>query len=220
MGNLIAEAYHVNLKNHVSGKLIDLGCGKVPLYETYQPFATDVFCTDRGGQNEMGMYLDFISDLSFPLPIKGEVIDTIILSDVLEHIPQPDMLWGEMARILRTGGVIFLSVPFLYGQHERPDDYYRYTKFALERFAKQSGFNILLLQPLGGSLEVLADIAAKHIQNIPLIGKLVAVILQEITFMFSRTKIGIRTIEKTGEFFPLGHFVVAEKLPKIQHTIQ
>ena len=56
-----------------------------------------------------------------------------------------------------------MNVPFYYWLHERPHDYYRYTEYALRRFAETAGFNFLLIKTLGGVPEIIADILAKNL---------------------------------------------------------
>ncbi|HRF81361.1 MAG TPA: methyltransferase domain-containing protein, partial [Flavobacteriales bacterium] len=75
--------------------------------------------------------------------------DTIILSDVLEHIRKPEALVKEMYRILAPGGQVIMNVPFYYGLHEQPFDYYRYTQFALRAITEDAGFAVVELEAIG-----------------------------------------------------------------------
>jgi hypothetical protein len=95
--------------------------------------------------------------------------------------------------------------------HEIPNDYFRYTEFALTHFAEANGFEILILRSIGGTPEILGDIFAKHFLHIPIIGRFLAVATQKITQAFINTSVGKRISEKTGRIFPLGYFVVLEK---------
>lgn len=212
MADLVASIYQINLREYARGRLLDLGCGKVPLYIAYKEYITDNICVDWKNTLHKNEYLDFEFDLTKELPFDDNEFDTIILSDVLEHIPQPDKLWKEMYRILSTNGKLIINVPFYYWLHERPHDYYRYTEFALKRFVDESGFNIVRLKSIGGSPEVLADILAKHIQFIPLIGPHLAICVQYIIAAFVKTAFGNKISCKTSEAFPYGYFLVAEKL--------
>ena len=106
MADLIAGFYDKNLHQYARGKLLDLGCGKVPLFIAYREYVTDNICVDWENTTHKAEYLDFEFDLTKVLPFVDEEFDTIILSDVLEHIPQPEHLWKEMARILSIDGKI------------------------------------------------------------------------------------------------------------------
>ena len=209
--DLIAGFYDSNLRQHAKGKLVDLGGGTVPLYAAYRKFVTDIICVDWGSTFHENGYLDYELDLKKNLPFSDGEFDTIILSDVLEHIPVPDQLWGEMARILSKNGKIIMNVPFYYWLHDQPHDYYRYTDFALRRFVEMSGLRLIQLEPIGGAPEVMADIFAKSILGLPKLGRSLALAAQWFTSGFIRTKFGKKVSEATSSSFPLGYFLIAEK---------
>ena len=66
-------------------------------------------------------------------------------------------------------GKLILSVPFLYGVHEAPHDYHRWTAFKLRAFCEANGLKVLELQPYGGGLEVVLDIVGKHLDLHPIL---------------------------------------------------
>lgn len=211
VADTVARLYDKYLRQHASGKLLDLGCGKVPLYNAYKDYITNNICVDWENTLHKNDYLDFECDLTKDLPFENSEFDTIILSDVLEHIPQPENLWKEMARILAVNGKLIVNVPFYYCIHEQPHDYYRYTEFALRRFIDNSGLTLVQLERIGGSPEILADFLAKQVQSIPLIGVRLAILIQYLTGAFVKTAFGKRISENRSEVFPLGYFLVAEK---------
>ena len=211
IAELVAVRYDQALKHHARGRLIDLGCGKVPLYVGYSKYVDEICCVDWEGSFSANIHLDATQDLTKPLKFEDGAFDTVILSDVLEHIPTPDTLVNETGRILRSGGALIMNVPFLYGLHEMPHDYYRYTESALRRFAENAGLRVVTLDPIGGSIEVFADLAAKHIAQLPLIGGVCAVALQYLVAVFSKSMLGQRMIAYSGRRFPLGYFMVAQK---------
>jgi SAM-dependent methyltransferase len=206
-----AEYYDANLKLHAKGRLLDLGCGKVPLYDAYRKYVTDIICIDWEHSLHKNNHLDFEADLTKALPFLDGEFNAIILSDVLEHIPEPDPFCREMARVLSPGGKLIMNVPFYYWLHEQPHDYYRYTEFALRRFMERSGMRVLQLQAIGGSPEVLADVFAKNVKRLPIVGTPVAMLSQWAISTLTRTPIGRRFSAATGRTFPLGYFLVAVK---------
>jgi SAM-dependent methyltransferase len=58
--------------------------------------------------------------------------DVIVLSEVLEHVHSPHLAIENIHRILRNDGRLILTVPFIFPIHERPHDYFRYTRYGLE----------------------------------------------------------------------------------------
>ena len=210
IADLVAEAYDASIPAHVSGRLLDMGCGKAPLFGAYRQFGTEVQCIDWTNSLHGSDYLDKTCDLTGAIPYPDASFDTILLSDVLEHLPEPMNCWREMGRLLAPGGKVLLNVPFYYQLHEEPHDYYRYTEFALRRFAEGSGFQVLHLEAIGGAIEILADVVAKLLASAKLPSGARAV--QYIAWKFSRSSIGSRISRRTGKRFPFGYFMITQKV--------
>lgn len=212
--DLVAARYDQAIRSYAKGDLIDLGCGNVPLYPAYKDRVSSITCVDWPATKHKLDHLDHEVDLTQRLPFLDNSFDTIILSDVLEHIPKPGQLWSEMYRILAPGGVAIINTPFLYWVHEVPHDYYRYTEYALERFAEEANFSVISLEPIGGLPEVLADFIAKKPRVIPIIGHLfrkpTIILIQKMTWVFVHS-LGKSMSRKTSKKFPLGYFMVVEK---------
>jgi SAM-dependent methyltransferase len=170
-----------------------------------------VTCVDWPSSVHASPYLDQAVDLNGPLPFEDAAFDTVVLSDVLEHLAAPALLWSEMTRVLAPGGHVLLNTPFLYGIHEAPHDYARYTEFGLRRFAGQAGLEVVLLAPVGGSLHVMADLLAKHLAHLPLAGPALASAVQGLVALADRFAWGRRLAQRSSERFPLGYFMVAAK---------
>jgi len=217
--NLVATAYLPALKSHARGRLLDLGCGKAPFYGAYKDLVAQVTCVDWGNSLHQTDHLDKVADLTKPLEFADEAFDTIILSDVLEHIPVPLDLCREIARMLAPGGKLIMNVPFYYPLHETPHDYYRYTEFALRRFMQISGMQIIQLQPLGGALEITSDILSKNIMRLPFAGRITAAALQRGSWWFVNSRVGKKLSEKTSGQFPLAYFMVAQRISEPSESV-
>jgi len=207
MVGLIADRYQKALPVHARGRLLDMGCGSAPLYGAYRNHVSEVTCVDWANGPHSNQHLDLECDLTAPLPFPNGSFDTILLSDVLEHLPDPKHCWAEVARLLAPGGKLILNVPFYYPIHEEPHDYYRYTRFALRRFAEQAGLSVVELEPIGGAPEILADLLAKLLTGVKLGWGASAI--QSIARAFVRTGAGARLSRKTSTRFPFGYFMVA-----------
>lgn len=67
------------------------------------------------------------------LDIPDESVDAIVCRSVLEHVENPIKAVSEMRRILRTGGKIYASVPFVWPYHGSGyKDYWRFTRDGVE----------------------------------------------------------------------------------------
>ena len=208
IADVLAKTYTDLLQEHARGALLDLGCGKVPLYQAYAPHVDSVTCVDWAFSLHPSPHLDYKFDLSKKIDLPDETFDTILATDLLEHIPRPETLWNEMARLLRPSGKLILGVPFLYWIHEDPHDFHRYTSYRLEAFCKQSSLDLVYLEPYGGSMEVIADITAKHLAFSRLASSAHLLLSKAII----RSPIGKKVAAtKVSQRFPLGYSLVAQK---------
>jgi SAM-dependent methyltransferase len=186
IATLIGRWYRKELSRHARGRLLDLGCGKVPLYEMYAPHVQEIICTDWPATLHGEAFIDFANDLNTGIPLRDATFDTIVLSDVLEHIFHPDRLLREIHRVLRPGATALINTPFLYLIHEAPYDFYRYTPYALERMAGSAGLEVIQLDLIGGGMLVIADVLGKLLSNLPVGGAHLASALQRVVLLASR----------------------------------
>ena len=210
--DIVAPYYDRAIRDHAHGRLLDMGCGYVPLYDAYRDLVSENICIDWQNTAHVNPYLDQIVDLTGALPFERASFDTVLLTDVLEHIPEPASLMCEIARILRPNGKLILGVPFFYWLHEVPHDYYRYTEFALRRFCELSGLRVVEIVPYGGLPEVLLDLSSKGLNFLP---RPVAAVLRPFhtsAALLGKTKPLRKLSERTRPSFPLGYVLCAEKM--------
>lgn len=93
--------------------------------------------------------IDYKSDAT-KIPIEDSVVDVVILTQVLEHIPEPECALREMNRILKNHGKIYITVPLGWREHETPYDFYRYTSFGIKYLLEKTGFKLISLEKQGG----------------------------------------------------------------------
>jgi SAM-dependent methyltransferase len=211
IARLVAQMYERHLPLHARGALVDLGCGNVPLYEAYRGLVSSVTCVDWADGKHAREHLDVEHDLTQALPFEAASFDTVVLSDVLEHVPRPDALLAETRRVLRSGGKLLMNVPFLYWLHEQPRDFYRYTEHALAFLIRQAGLELVLLEPFGSALEVVADVTGKHLARLPWLGANLAAGVQRVAFAVSSPAPLRRALRASNQRFPLGYFAVASR---------
>lgn len=195
--------YHKLMRMHVYGKLLDVGCGKVPYYGIYRELISENICIDWAEN----AHVDSVVDLNGKLPLPDSAFDSILCSDVLEHIADPFALFVEMARVLKPGGHLLVFVPFFYHLHEQPHDYFRYTEYALKRFGEISGIETLVLEPYGGAPEIILDILAKNISQY----RWLSAVHLKLGLMFVRSRLGTSISQRTRQRFPLGYCFVGRK---------
>jgi SAM-dependent methyltransferase len=160
--DLAMRSYAAAVSQYASGCLLDLGCGHVPLFGLYRKHADSVMCMDWPSTLHPSPHVDAVADLTADLPVRSQRFDTVILTDVLEHIPNPGHLVAEIARVLRPRGHLIAGVPFMYEIHEEPHDYYRYTEYRLRQLCADEALDVVFLAPYGDGVHSLVDQLVKQ----------------------------------------------------------
>ncbi|MDG4664235.1 class I SAM-dependent methyltransferase [Mycobacterium sp. 236(2023)] len=212
VGDRTAAFYSRAIPQYAQGSLLDLGCGNAPLLGYYSDFVDSVTLVDWANSRHANPLLDLICDLNEPLLLEAEKFDTVILSDVLEHIRKPQELLNEISRVLRSGtGVLLMNVPFYYSIHEEPFDFYRYTRYALNDMCERSGLRIIEISSLGGIPEIIIDLMSKVLQQLPVAGRASAAIVQAVGALLADHGPGRLLSARSEDRFPLGYSLIAVK---------
>ena len=124
----------------IKGLVIDLGCGTSPYKEDMVKVAEGYVGVDWECSFHDRSNVDVFADLSRLLPFEDECADTIVSFQAMEHLPEPSHFLSECYRILKSGGGLFLTLPFMWEVHEAPYDYFRYTRYGLEYLLQKNGF--------------------------------------------------------------------------------
>lgn len=82
--------------------------------------------------------------------------DTVLCLQVLEHVPRPEQMIRELARVLRPGGRAVLLVPQTTAIHAIPSFYCNFSKYWVRFVAQEAGLRILQTRPLGGLWRTIA----------------------------------------------------------------
>jgi len=158
-----------NLK-FFSGKVLDYGCGKMP-YKRYILENSDV--TEYVGLDIKAHlnYGNISPDITWDgktIPLPDNSIETLLATEVFEHIRDLEHALIEMYRVLKKGGMIFFTTPYLWTLHDVPHDECRYTPFALERHLSKAGFKEIEIKPLGGWNASLAQMLGLWVRRKPM----------------------------------------------------
>ena len=141
--NKILKRWCADVKGDVlsigSGGDIDKQGGK---YREYFTSATSYTTSDI----EPSMGTDIVMDAR-DMPLDDERYDAVFCSGVLEHVDEYHLVVKEVCRVLKTGGVFLLGVPFKQPIHRAPEDYWRFTEHGLRWMLRK--FAVKEIQPLG-----------------------------------------------------------------------
>jgi len=145
----------INFKITSSDKWLDVGCGLRP-YEGFFPEGTYIGVdVDSSGRDHTMKSPDHFYD-GHTLPFPDNSFEGVISTQVLEHVPDPQGLLVEMYRVLKPGGRLIMSLPFIWQEHEQPYDYFRFTRYGVDSLLKQIGFEVNGILKDTGSIEMFA----------------------------------------------------------------
>lgn len=123
------------------GEVIDVGCGGQPYRSLVKASRYVGLDIDSPVARAHG-----VADLLYDgrrFPLADASFDGALCSQVLEHVFNPDEFLREIARVLRPDGLLVLSVPFAWDEHEQPHDFARYSSFGARALLERNGFAIL-----------------------------------------------------------------------------
>ena len=83
--------------------------------------------------------------------IPSHTFDVVICTDVLEHTKQPFLAAKEIARVLKTGGIAYISTPFRFRLHNPLPDCWRFTEYGLMELF--SDFELIEMTKVGEWLD-------------------------------------------------------------------
>jgi len=139
-----------SLAHHFRGRVLDIGGAR--RRGRFQPPAEA-----RWVVADLSGACDVRADI-VALPFRSGVFDAIKATEVLEHVPDPAAALRECARILRVGGHLVATAPFLERLHGDPDDYARFTAVMWTRLLAESGLRPVRIAPQGGYFTHLAGL--------------------------------------------------------------
>lgn len=143
--HLARRSLRTGLRRHapaLQGKVLDVGCGTKPYRDLFPDSDYVGIEVNRVSKYGSARHPDVYFD-GRNFPIADGSVDSVLCSQVLEHVFEPAQFLGEIHRVLRPGGRLLLTVPFVWDEHEQPFDYGRYTSFGLEYLMSKAGFRQL-----------------------------------------------------------------------------
>lgn len=121
-------------------EVLDVGCGLKPyrtLCNTSHYLGIDI---EGGGHVDEAKRPDKFFDGKH-IPCESNTFSRVLCTQVLEHAQDPETLVREIYRVAKSGAQLFVSMPFVYPEHETPYDFRRYTQFQHRHLMESTGFS-------------------------------------------------------------------------------
>jgi SAM-dependent methyltransferase len=209
------------IEAHLKGKVLDIGSGDAePRYSRKETVASYI-TLDLPQTNVRYLKRPQVFADAHALPFSEGVFDAVLLLEVLEHVRHPTRVLDEAHRVLREGGTVCLSTPFLYPLHDEPYDFFRFSLYGLREMLRQDHWqivfedeysNFLVFSALSWNLYLMHQTQRLAEQSryltlivtLPIVALLVLcanLLAMSFKFLFSRSR------------FPINYCLIARKAP-------
>jgi SAM-dependent methyltransferase len=162
----ISNALALAAPRHARGRLLDIGCGLKPYAPLFAPYVDEHVGVDHADSPHALTSVDVIAT-AYEVPLESGTFDTVLMTEVLEHLERPADALEEVLRLLRPGGKVILTTPFIWPLHEEPRDFFRYTPHGLDHLLSSAGFADVEVTPLAGQWTTLALLEGYALRRSP-----------------------------------------------------
>jgi len=178
---------------YISGKVLDVGAGEFNRYSGYFKYTEFVRMDPRHTK-----HADVVGSAD-NIPLPDNSFDSVVCTQVFEHLEFPEKSAMEIYRVLKPGGHLLVTVPQMNELHEEPFDFFRYTKFGLISLFGRAGFETVLVDQRGGYYSTIAQMKIRymidrfHLYENKIVGKLFAPFCK----MYGRFSIFLDTLDRS-----------------------
>lgn len=138
------------------GRVLDIGGKKLNKRGRFRPPLNQVVRWEYVN-SDPDTNPDYCCDAA-KVPLDDNSIDTVVMTEVLEYLDNPEDVLSEIYRLLKDGGMCILSTPFLHPVHGDDEfDRQRWTAVKLEQACRNAGFTNIDIKPMGSIWSVLHD---------------------------------------------------------------
>ena len=104
----------------------------------------------------------------------------------MEHLTDPQNAKNQISKILKKGGILIGSSPFLYRFHGAPSDYLRFTKPFFNQLFKKN-FKVIKIENIGfGPFCACYSLISDFTKKIPLINYFLFTLAYLLDFILSK----------------------------------
>lgn len=178
---------------YISGRVLDVGAGEFNRYSGHFSHYEYVRMDPRHTE-----HADVVGSAD-NIPLPDNSFDSVVCTQVFEHLEYPEKSASEIYRVLKPGGHLLVTIPQMNELHEEPYDFFRYTKFGLEALFGNVGFKTVIMDQRGGYFTMIAQILIRYLidrfslYQRPIVGKL----LSPLISMYGKFSIWLDSKDKS-----------------------
>ena len=143
------------IAHYLSGKMLNAGCGTRDI----TPYLRKHGVTELTRYDIASKEPDVVIGPIESMPFGDASFDSALCNAVLEHVVDAERGIRELARVVRNGGHIVVTVPFMQPYHPSPGDYRRYTADGLAQLGRNAGLDVVDVLPVHSIGQTLGWIA-------------------------------------------------------------
>lgn len=199
------------LGDNISGKTLDVGCGTKP-YEKYFKSSEYIGLEIETTVHREVSKADFFYD-GTKFPFNNNEFDSIVTNQVFEHVFNADSFLNEINRVLKKNGILLLTVPFVWDEHEQPYDFARYSSFGIKSVLEKNGFEIIAHRKTVTNFGVIIQLINGYIYKMTVRNSLIRQIVT-VLVMFPLSILGIilSKILPSNKDLYLDNIILAKKV--------
>lgn len=149
---LLKEQVH-RFSHYITGDVLDIGGGDISRYKNYFKNKKKYVCLEV----TEGPEVDIVGSAD-NIPCPDASFDSVISTQVWEHVKYPEKCTQEANRVLKKGGYALITIPQWNELHSEPYDFWRYTNYGLKELFERNGFETIEFEQRGGYYLTLAQI--------------------------------------------------------------
>jgi SAM-dependent methyltransferase len=147
----IAEHARISLREFARGRTLDAGCGEKP-FQVYRPTAVTQWVGFDVPENPVAD----VHGYAEALPFSDAFFDTVLCTEVIEHVEEPSAVLSEIACVLAPGGYLILTTPLYWPLHEEPYDFFRFTPYGLRHLCEKAGLQLVSARSMAVGFRMVA----------------------------------------------------------------
>lgn len=146
--------------HYIHGDILDVGGGSVRRYAGLFKRKTKYFTLDINPE----LHPDILGSAD-AIPVPDSSFDSIVCTQVIGDVLEPRKVIREFHRVLKPGGTVLLTEGFFNELHDEPQDFWRFTNFALKHMFEEADFKVLVIERVGGFFAAQAQMKTRYFIN-------------------------------------------------------